>query len=90
MLVGSNKKSFSANSDTTLMLALKHKGYISNSSLEQFKSQTTGKQLMLLPDSVTRPVKDGRGDMLVQSLKKTMELLSVNKKGFLSWQKVHR
>jgi alkaline phosphatase len=82
VLVGSNKKSFLANADTTLMSALKDKGYTSNSTLEQFKQQTGGKQLVLLPDSVTRPVKDGRGDMLVQSLKKTIELLSANKKGF--------
>jgi alkaline phosphatase len=82
VLVGSNKKSFLANADTTLMSALKGKGYTSNNTLEKFKQQTGGKQLVLLADSITRPVKDGRGDMLVQSLKKTIELLSANKKGF--------
>lgn len=82
VLVGSNERSFLANTDTTLMSALKFKGYTWSSSLEEFKQQKQGKQLVLLPDSVTRPMKDGRGDMLVQSLKKTIALLSTNKNGF--------
>jgi alkaline phosphatase len=82
VLVGSNAKSFLANADTTLMPALKRKGYTWSSTLEQFKQQTHGKQLVLLADSVTRPIKDGRGNMLVQSLNKTIGLLSADKKGF--------
>ena len=82
VLVGSNERIFRANTDTTLLSALKDKGYTWSNSLEQFKQQTNGKQLVLLPDSATRPVKDGRGDMLVQSLKKTIELLSGHKNGF--------
>jgi len=82
VLVGSNERSFLANADTTLMSALKSKGYTWSSTLTDFKQQKKGKQLVLLPDSGTRPVKDGRGDMLSQSLNKTIELLSSNKKGF--------
>ena len=82
VLVGSNERSFLANADTTLLSDLKNKGYTWSRSLETFKQQKQGKQLVLLADSVTRPVKDGRGDMLVQSLKKTIELLSSNKNGF--------
>ncbi|MCD0488296.1 alkaline phosphatase [Pedobacter sp. MC2016-14] len=81
VLVGSNQKSFLENPDASLMGRLKNKGYTLNGSIEEFNKQSNGKQLVLLPDSATRPVKDGRGDMLVQSLKKTIALLT-NKKGF--------
>jgi alkaline phosphatase len=82
VLVGSNERSFLANADTTLMSSLQRKGYTWSSTIAQFKQQTHGKQLVLLADSATRPIKDGRGDMLVQSLNKTIELLSGQKKGF--------
>ncbi|MCX2484730.1 alkaline phosphatase [Pedobacter sp. MR2016-24] len=82
VLVGSNERSFLANADTTLMSAIKAKGYTWSSTLTDFKKQKRGKQLVLLPDSATRPVKDGRDDMLLQSLNKTIELLSSNKNGF--------
>lgn len=82
ILVGSNQKSFLQNSDLTLMDKLKEKGYTLSESLNDFKTKNSGKQLVLLPDSATRPVKDGRGDMLVQSLDQTIRLLSDHKKGF--------
>jgi len=82
ILIGSNERSFLANADTTLMSAIKAKGYHWSSTLTDFKQQKKGKQLVLLPDSATRPVKDGRDDMLLQSLNKTIELLSSNKNGF--------
>jgi len=82
VLVGSNQKSFLANSDTKLMGKLKDKGYTLSTSLSDFTKQKTGKQLVLLPDSATRAVKDGRGDMLLKSLNKTIALLSENKNGF--------
>jgi len=82
VLVGSNERSFLANADTTLMSAIKDKGYTWSSSLADFKKQTQGKQIVLLPDSATRPVKQGRGDMLLQSLNKTIELLADRKHGF--------
>jgi len=81
ILVGSNDKIFIENPDASLMSNLKNKGYTLSRSIAEFKNQKIGKQLVLLPDSATRPVKDGRGDMLVQSLKKTIDLL-VNKNGF--------
>lgn len=82
ILVGSNQKSFLKNSDPALMGKLEAKGYTLSKSLADFKLKTSGKQLVLLSDSATRPVKDGRGDMLVQSLNQTIRLLSDNKKGF--------
>ena len=82
VLVGSNQKIFLENKDTALLSKLEAKGYTLSKSIEAFKNQTAGKQLVLLPDSATRPVKDGRGNMLVESLDKTIALLSANKKGF--------
>lgn len=82
ILVGSNQKSFLENPDHALISKLEAKGYTLSKSLAAFKQQNHGKQLVLLPDSDTRPVKDGRGDMLVQSLKQTINILSANKKGF--------
>lgn len=82
ILVGSNQKSFLQNPDTGLMKKLEAKGYTFSKSVADFKQKSSGKQLVLLPDSATRPVKDGRGDMLAQSLKQTIKLLSANKKGF--------
>lgn len=82
ILVGSNQKVFLQNPDTDLIKNLENKGYTLSKSLADFQQQSSGKQLVLLPDSATRPVKDGRGDMLAQSLKHTIKLLSLNKKGF--------
>ncbi|QNK65020.1 alkaline phosphatase [Pedobacter sp. PAMC26386] len=82
ILVGSNQKSFLQNPDQTLMTKLESKGYTLSKSIADFKQKSKGKHLVLLPDSATRPVKDGRGDMLSQSLKQTIKLLSANKKGF--------
>ncbi|MBG6235353.1 alkaline phosphatase [Pedobacter sp. CAN_A7] len=82
ILVGSGGKNFIANADTSLMSSLNGKGYTWSRSMDQFKQQTKGKQLVLLADSATRPIKDGRGDMLVQSLNKTISLLAQGKKGF--------
>lgn len=82
ILVGSNQKVFLENPDHTLLSKLEAKGYTLNRSMADFKSKTGGKQLVLLPDSATRPVKDGRGDLLAQALKKTISLLSNDKKGF--------
>lgn len=82
ILVGSNQKIFLQNPDTGLMKKLENKGYTLSKSVADFQQKSSGKQLVLLPDSATRPVKDGRGDMLAQSLKHTIKLLSANKKGF--------
>lgn len=82
VLVGSNRKSFTGNPDKTLMSRLKKEGFVLSSTLDQFESAKAGKQLVLLDDSVCRPIKDGRGDMLRASLVKTINLLSENKPGF--------
>jgi alkaline phosphatase len=82
ILVGSNQKAFIYNSDSTLITQLQAKGYTISRSLKEFNIKTNGKQLVLLPDSATRPVKDGRTGMLKESLEKTINLLASNKKGF--------
>ncbi|TDQ07111.1 alkaline phosphatase [Pedobacter metabolipauper] len=82
ILVGSNRKSFVANKDKTLMSRLTNNGFSYSKTLEEFKIAKSGKQLVLLDDSATRRVLDGRGEMLKTSLLKTIELLSANKAGF--------
>jgi len=82
ILVGANRKSFVANKNTGLMDALAKKGYAYSKSLEEFKAAKGGRHLVLLDDSVTRHMLDGRGDMLKTSLLKTIELLSANKGRF--------
>ena len=82
ILVGSKRKSFTENKDKNLMSALKTKGFNYSASLDDFQKASAGKQLVLLEDSVTRRKLDGRGEMLKNSLLKTIELLSANKKGF--------
>jgi alkaline phosphatase len=82
ILVGSNQKAIMNNSDSTLISKLQAKGFALNKSLTEFSTKSKGRQLVLLPDSATRPVKDGRTTMLQESLKKSIELLAQNKKGF--------
>ncbi len=82
ILVGSNRKSFVQNKDADLMKKLSDKGYAYSKDLNEFKAVKAGKQLVLLEDSVTRHVLDGRGEMLKISLLKTIELLSANKGRF--------
>jgi len=82
ILVGSNRKSFTDNKNKNLMPELKAKGFNYSETLSEFQSKNSGKQLVLLEDSVTRRKLDGRGEMLKNSLLKTIELLSNNKQGF--------
>jgi alkaline phosphatase len=82
ILVGSNRKSFVDNKNTSLMQQLEQKGYQLQTNLASFSSAGSGRQLVLLDDSVTRRMLDGRGEMLKTSLLKTIALLSANKKGF--------
>lgn len=82
ILVGSNRKSFSDNKDTDLMEKLSKKGYQLSKSMDEFKASTSGKQLVLLDDSSTRPIRAGRGDFLKAAFLKTVELLSDSKAGF--------
>ncbi|WGQ09555.1 alkaline phosphatase [Pedobacter gandavensis] len=82
ILLGSNQKSFLKNKDTELISKLKAQGFQLSTTAGDFLKQTQGKQLVVLPDSATRPVKDGRGDLLSVSLQHTLKLLSANKPGF--------
>lgn len=82
ILVGSRRESFLKNKDGQLMDELAEKGYQLQTTLDSFEKATSGKQLVLLADSATRRVLDGRGDMLKTSLLKTIQLLSKNNTGF--------
>lgn len=82
VLVGSNQKAFLNNSDVALIEKLNKSGFSLSKSLPAFSEQSTGKQLVLLPDEDTRPVLEGRGDMLRQSLLKSIAILNKNPKGF--------
>jgi alkaline phosphatase len=82
ILVGSKRKSFTENRENNLMSGLKAKGFNYSETLVDFQKVSSGKQLVLLDDSVTRRKLDGRGEMLSISLLKTIQLLSANKQGF--------
>jgi alkaline phosphatase len=82
ILVGSNLRSFLQNPDRDLLKKLGIEGFQVHTSFKDFKQQKSGKQLVLLPDSATRPVYKGRGDVLAQSLLKSIDLLKNDKAGF--------
>lgn len=82
ILVGSNLRSFLQNTDKGLIKKLTRQGFQLQTSLKDFKQQQNGKQLVLLPDSATRPVYKGRKDILAQSLLKSIDLLKKDKNGF--------
>ncbi|MDF2475757.1 MAG: alkaline phosphatase [Sphingobacterium sp.] len=82
ILVGSRRESFLGNKDGKLMQQLYEKGYQLQQTLRDFEKANTGKQLVLLPDSGTQKMLDGRGDMLKTSLLKSIQLLAKNKNGF--------
>ncbi len=82
ILVGSRRKSFTENKNTNLMSELNGKGYALQQDLTAFKAATSGKQLVLLEDSVTRSILKGRGEMLKTALLKSIALLAQHKKGF--------
>jgi alkaline phosphatase len=82
ILVGSHRESFLANKNGKLMQQLKEKGYELQQTLHDFEQATTDKQVVLLSDSATRKILDGRGDMLKTSLLKSIQLLDNNKNGF--------
>jgi alkaline phosphatase len=82
ILLGSNRKSFFKNPDAQLMDKLKKSGFHVSNNMVGFSKEQTGKQLVLLEDADTRSVIKGRGDLLKQSLLKTIDLLSKNPKGF--------
>jgi alkaline phosphatase len=84
VLIGSNQKTFINNTDKALMKKLSEQNYHFFTSLTDLKNakSKSGKQLLLLPDAETRPVMNGRGDMLRESLKQTIGILATNKPGF--------
>lgn len=82
ILVGSNRGSFVDNENKNLMADLAQKGFAYSKNLEEFKAAKAGKQLVLLDDSATRRILEGRGEMLKTSLIKTIDLLAGNQNGF--------
>ncbi|WP_235964555.1 alkaline phosphatase [Pedobacter gandavensis] len=82
ILIGSNQKSFLKNKDGNLISKLKKQGFQWSTEAADFFKQTQGKHLVVLPDSATRPVKNGRGDLLKASLQHTLKILSANNNGF--------
>lgn len=82
ILVGSRRKSFTDGKNVDLIKGLEQKGYQIKTTLSDFTSAESGKQVVLLDDSVTRSVIAGRGEMLKTSLLKTIALLSKTQKGF--------
>lgn len=82
VLIGSNQRSFLNNKDHALMDKIKAKDYQLFTSLADAGKVNQGKQIILLKDADTRPVKAGRGDMLKQSLTHTISILRQNKPGF--------
>jgi alkaline phosphatase len=82
IVIGSNQKSFFKNNDERLMEKLGSRGFKVSTTMAGFSAETQGKQLVLLADSATRPVKEGRGEVLRQALSHTLTLLSANRKGF--------
>jgi alkaline phosphatase len=82
ILVGSNQKSFFKNKDAALMNKLADQGFKLNTSADGFYKESKGRQLVLLPDTATRPVKDGRGALLKEALVHSLKMLSANKEGF--------
>ena len=82
VLVGSNQAAFLNNKDANLMDKLSKAGFNINKHFTDFSKQVSGRQLVLLPNEDTRSVLKGRGDILKQSLLKTIGILNKNKKGF--------
>ena len=82
ILIGSRRKSFMEGKNIDLIKKLERKGYQIKTNLSDFTSTEAGKQVVLLDDSATRTVIDGRGEMLKTSLLKTIAILSKNQSGF--------
>lgn len=82
VLIGSNQKSFFNNADKSLITKLQKNKFQIDTTLADFNKAKSGKHIILLNDSATKPIKDGRGDMLRTSLLQTIKVLSANKNGF--------
>ncbi|PST84533.1 alkaline phosphatase [Pedobacter yulinensis] len=82
ILIGSNQKSFQTGLNSNLPAALRKKEFDLVDAINKMSPYPGTRQLVLLPDSATRPVLKGRKDMLRQALLKTIALLNKNEKGF--------
>ncbi|GGI29079.1 hypothetical protein GCM10008119_35840 [Pedobacter mendelii] len=82
ILVGSNQAAFLKNKNTDLIKLLRQAGFALSENFADFSTHGSGRQLVLLPDEEMRPVLKGRGDILKQSLLKTIDILDKNSKGF--------
>lgn len=83
VLVGGGKRYFAGREDKRpLFDEFAKKGYQQPASLEDFEKVQSGKVMALVADKHLPKMADGRGDYSVRAVKKSLELLSKNKKGF--------
>jgi len=65
-----------------LATGLKHNNFELPGTKQEFIASKSEKSIYFLPDSLTRPVKDGRGAILSETLVATIETLNNRDKGF--------
>ena len=82
ILIGSNQKSFLQNPKADLPGLLIKNGFSIKKSLNDMSADPSERQLVLLPDSAVRPVKNGRTNMLSTALNQSIALLDKHGSGF--------
>ena len=82
ILIGGNYAAFEQRKDSqNLISALQHKGYVTTNHFTDLDSISANKFIVLDTEAI-KPKQNGRGKFLVESLSKTLKVLSKNKKGF--------
>lgn len=83
VLVGGGRQYFAQREDKrNLLTELTGNKYQLPTTLEQFEAVKDGKVVALVADKHLAKMSEGRGDFEPRAVRKTMELLSKNKKGF--------
>ncbi len=83
ILVGAGRKSFEAKSGgSSAVDKLQAKGYTVVEQMDAFVASDASKLVALVPDSVIRPVMDGRGEFLSSAFKKVRTAFASHPKGF--------
>lgn len=84
VLIGGGRKYFEKRKDGRNLLAdLQKKGHALPNSMEELLTMKPGQKVTaLLAEDQLPKMSEGRGDFSVQSVKKALDLLNVNKKGF--------
>jgi alkaline phosphatase len=82
LLMGGNVKAFNGRSDGRNILEdLKHKDFQIGMDYTRLNELKPGK-MIVLDDRATKPISEGRGNFLLQTTHKALEVLGTNKKGF--------